>query len=182
YESLIYSGEFASPFDIADLAERTIVTASISKSHAAPGFRSGWCVGPPWFISKAQGVAEAVLFGNQPFIADMTAHALEHVHDTAEQMGAAYKRRINLLLNAFEGSNKIQPLKPEAGMFMLLDVSLTDLSGEEFAMQLLDHGVGVMPGYAFGEQARSFIRLSLTVEDAMLEEAAQRIIKFAESC
>lgn len=181
YESLIYEGSFASPFDNDALADRTIVTASISKSHAAPGFRSGWCVGPQWFVDRAQSVAEAALFGNQPFIADMTAHAVEHVHDTAEHMGTAYKRRIAILLDAFQHSNKVVPLKPEAGMFMLLDVSATGLSGKDFAMGLLDHGVGVMPGYAFGNQAQNFIRLSLTVDDTLLVTAANRIIQYAES-
>ena len=44
YEDLIYDGVFTSPFDDDDLADRTIVVSSISKSHAAPGFRSGWAV------------------------------------------------------------------------------------------------------------------------------------------
>ena len=47
YEEMVFDGgAFASPLDEADLADRTVVIASISKSHAAPGFRSGWCVGP----------------------------------------------------------------------------------------------------------------------------------------
>ena len=47
YEELVFDGTaFASPLARADLAERTIVVASISKSHAAPGFRSGWAIGP----------------------------------------------------------------------------------------------------------------------------------------
>ncbi len=77
YEELVFAGaRFASPFDDPALAERCVVTASISKSHAAPGFRSGWCAGPAEFAARLLPVAETMLFGNQPFIADMTALAV----------------------------------------------------------------------------------------------------------
>ncbi|HEX7388984.1 MAG TPA: pyridoxal phosphate-dependent aminotransferase, partial [Acidiphilium sp.] len=60
YEALIFDGEFASPFDNVDLADRTIVVSSISKSHAAPGFRSGWAIGPEEFCRRALPVCETM--------------------------------------------------------------------------------------------------------------------------
>ena len=65
---------------------RTIVVSSISKSHAAPGFRSGWLVGPKDFCDAVLPLSETMLFGNQPFIADMTAYALENDFHTAKKM------------------------------------------------------------------------------------------------
>ncbi len=181
YEQLIYGSDFVSPFDDEALAERTIAVASISKSHAAPGFRSGWCVGPAWYCEKMQPVSEALLFGSQPFINDMTAHALTNPDDTATKMRATYERRIGILLDALAGSC-LKPMAPEAGMFMLVDVSRTGLSGADFAMRLLDEKkVGTMPGASFGNQAKSFIRLSLTVPDADLVEAAGRICELAST-
>jgi arginine:pyruvate transaminase len=73
YEELVFDGDFASPFDNPDLADRVIAVSSISKSHAAPGFRSGWAVGPHEFCERLLPLSETMLFGNQPFIADMTA-------------------------------------------------------------------------------------------------------------
>ncbi|HAI30533.1 MAG TPA: aminotransferase, partial [Thalassospira sp.] len=46
YEDLVFEGTFASPLEIEELRDRTIVTSSISKTFAATGFRSGWAVGP----------------------------------------------------------------------------------------------------------------------------------------
>jgi arginine:pyruvate transaminase len=74
------TGVFASPFDDPAHAERTVALSSISKSHAAPGFRSGWAVGPHEFCEKLLPLSETMLFGNQPFIADMTAFALNSRH------------------------------------------------------------------------------------------------------
>ena len=80
YASLIYDfdnkTEFYSPLNVRDALHRTIVVSSISKSHAAPGFRSGWLVGPKDFCDAVLPLSETMLFGNQPFIADMTAYAL----------------------------------------------------------------------------------------------------------
>lgn len=180
YEPLIYKGGFASSFNMTEYADRTIAMASISKSHAAPGFRSGWAVGPSWAMDKIQSVSEAILFGGQPFIADMTAHALNHPDGTSHEMGQNYRRRIALLMEAFAGS-KLIPLEPAAGMFMLIDVSSTGLVGADFAMKLLDNGVSVMPGSSFGSQCEKFIRLSLTVDNDKLKTAAERINSFANS-
>lgn len=180
YEDLIYEGDFASPFDNDDLAERSIALSSISKSHAAPGFRSGWAVGPDWFTRQALSVAETILFGNQPFIADMTHVALTGADRPARLMGENYRRRIELLMDCFEGCETLRPLRPEAGMFMLVDVTRTGMDGERFALRLLDEGVSVMPGASFGEQAAGFIRLSLTVDGDMLSEAGNRMVTLAE--
>mgnify|MGYP000721704374 CR=1 FL=1 len=118
YEQLIFEKQFFSPFDDPALAERVIAVSSISKSHAAPGFRSGWAVGPAEFCERLLPVSETMLFGGQPFIADMTAMALSQPFDTAEVMKANYFRRAKIVAAELKGSNAIIPLMPEGGMFI----------------------------------------------------------------
>lgn len=179
YEELIFAGEFVSPFDDPDLADRTVAMSSISKSHAAPGFRSGWVVGPAEFCERLLPIAETMLFGNQPFIADMTAEALESGSDVARRMREAYGRRAVQVADALRDVPGIRCFMPQAGMFMLIDVRGTGLDGETFALRLLrERHVAVMPGSSFGKEANGFIRLSLTVPDDLLAEAAARIDSF----
>ncbi|WP_420340229.1 pyridoxal phosphate-dependent aminotransferase [Roseibium sp.] len=181
YEKLIFERTFASPFDIEALQERTIAVSSISKSHAAPGFRSGWAVGPEEFCDRLLAVSETMLFGGQPFIADMTAMAVSGEFDTAERMRESYQRRAKILMEHLGGHGALRPMMPEAGMFLLVDVSGTGLDGETFATRLLEERhVAVMPGASFGEQAAGFIRLSLTVADDTLRDAATKIAAFAD--
>jgi arginine:pyruvate transaminase len=181
YEELIFDGGFASPFDDAKLAERTVVVSSISKSHAAPGFRSGWCAGPVEFCEKLLPLAEAMLFGSQPFIADMTADALSRPSGAAEIMRGSFKRRADLIRMEIGKSDTIQCHTPASGMFLLADIRKTGMSGEAFALGLLEQEkVAVMPGESFGEQINGFIRLSLTVSDDVIVEACKRIKRFAE--
>lgn len=180
YEELIFDAPFASPLDFPDLAERSVVVSSISKSHAAPGFRSGWCVGPADFCARALPLSETMLFGNQPFIADATAAALNAPSTAAAELRARFARRADFLVSALDGVAGLAVARPRAGMFALIDVSASGCSGEKFAQDLLEAtGVATMPGSSFGHTLEGWLRLSLTVPDAALAEAAARIARFA---
>jgi arginine:pyruvate transaminase len=180
YEELIFDGgTFASPLDEADLAERTVVTSSISKSHAAPGFRSGWCVGSSDFAARLLPVAETMLFGNQPFIADMTAFAVSQPSAVAKDMALRFAARARLIHRLLDG-NHLRVHLPEAGMFTLVDVRATGLSGDEFASRLLDEErVAVMPGESFGQTLAGWLRVSLTRPDDEIEVACRKMAAFA---
>ena len=181
YEEMIFEGtSFVSPFDMADLAERVVVTASISKSHAAPGFRSGWCVGPHEFSARLLPVAETMLFGNQPFIADMTALAVSAPSTVAGGMATRFARRAALIHARLHGVQGIRVHLPEAGMFTVIDIAATGLSGDCFARALLDEErVAVMPGESFGTALAGWLRISLTEDDAVIAVACDRIAAFA---
>jgi arginine:pyruvate transaminase len=72
---------------------------------------------------------------------------------------------------------------PEGGMFVMVDVRGTGLSGDAFAWRLLDrHGVAVMPGESFGEGGAGHLRIALTVDDAPLAEACRRMVDCARAC
>jgi arginine:pyruvate transaminase len=181
YEEMIYDGaQFTSPFDMAELADRTVVAASISKSHAAPGFRSGWCVGPQEFADALLPVAETMLFGNQPFIADMTALAVSAPSQAARGMAQRFSRRAGIVQDRLHGRAGLLVHRPEAGMFALVNIAATGQTGEEFALGLLEaEGVAVMPGESFGAGLAGWLRLSLTVDDALIETACARIAAYA---
>ena len=178
YEDMVFEGtKFASPLDDPALADRVIVASSISKSHAAPGFRSGWCVGPAEFCARLLSLSETMLFGSQPFIADMTAMAVSAPSPVAAGMAERFKRRAELIFDVLDGRAGLRVNRPEAGMFALVDVSATGLTGEAFAMGLLkDKQVAVMPGESFGDALAGWIRLSLTQDDARIVEACGRIL------
>lgn len=179
YEDLVFDGvAFASPLDLPGLADRVIVASSISKSHAAPGFRSGWCVGPADFAARLLPFSETMLFGNQPFIADMTAAAIAAGSPVAAGMAERFARRAGLIAQRLDGVAGLRVHRPDAGMFALIDVG-TD--GEAFALALLEQvGVAVMPGPSFGDALRNWLRLSLTQPDDIIAEACTRIANFAK--
>lgn len=181
YEDLVFDGiPFASPLDLSDLADRTVVTGSISKSHAAPGFRSGWCVGPAEFCARMLPLSETMLFGSQPFIADMTALAVTQGSPVARGMAGRFAARADRIYARLHGQSGLRVHRPEAGMFALLDIRASGLSGIAFARALLERtGVATMPGESFGSGLAGWLRLSLTQPDDVIETACDRIAAFA---
>jgi arginine:pyruvate transaminase len=183
YEEMVFPGvTFASPLDLPDLADRVIAASSISKSHAAPGFRSGWCVGPAEFCKRMLPLSETMLFGSQPFIADLTELAVSEPSPVAAGMAERFARRAGLIADALDGVGGLRVHRPEAGMFTLVDIRATGLSGDDFAEGLLDlQKVAVMPGESFGAALAGWVRLSLTQPDDRTLEAANRIAAHAAS-
>lgn len=183
YEEMVFDGvPFASPLSDPALAKRVVVAASISKSHAAPGFRSGWCVGPEEFVARALPMSETMLFGNQPFIADATALAVSSPSPVAAGMVERFSRRAGVLADGLAGVAGVRVHRPEAGMFALIDVRALGMSGEAFALALLEAAdVAVMPGESFGLALAGWLRVSLTQPDALIAEAAARIVGFVQA-
>ena len=65
-------------------------------------------------------------------------------------------------------------------MFALVDVRATGLSGQDFALSLLDREqVAVMPGESFGSALAGWLRLALTQPDPLIAEACDRIAAHA---
>lgn len=179
YEDLIYDNRpLVSPLNHAAFDGHALGCASISKSHAAPGLRSGWIVGAEEVVGQLVPLAETMLFGNQPFIADATAAALGDSGETAARMRESLRRRAQLVTAALDGVAGLRVAEPQAGMFALVGVGGLDLGldGHAFASRLLEQaGVAVMPGTSFGAVTRDWIRLSLTVPDEVLQRACDRI-------
>ncbi|MFW8636272.1 pyridoxal phosphate-dependent aminotransferase [Cribrihabitans pelagius] len=182
YEQLIFEGAaFTSPLADPDLAERVIAVSSISKSHAAPGFRSGWCIASEAFCNALLPVSETMLFGNQPFIADMTERAVRDGSPVAPGMSARFAARAALLAERLQRDTGFTVHRPDAGMFAMVDVACTGLTGEAYALDLLENGgVAVMPGASFGESLPTWVRVALTIDDGKFDAAIDRIVAHAD--
>jgi arginine:pyruvate transaminase len=183
YATLIHGAHrFTSPFFHEDLEKRTIVVSSISKSHAVPGFRCGWIAASADYCEKVLPVSETMLFGSQPFLEDALAFALDHEFAETNAMRDAYWSRGKALVEGLAASNKVKARMPEGGMFVMVDVRQTGLSGDAFARKLLaDQDVVTMPGESFGSGGAGHLRVALTVDESVMAEAARRIVKLAAS-
>lgn len=182
YATLTYGNTvFVSPFDDAGLEERTVVVSSVSKSHAMPGFRCGWIAASEEFCERVLPFSETMLFGSQPFLEDATAFALDNYFPEVEDMKRNYEKRARALVAGLKGARTISARMPEGGMFVMVDVRKTGLSGDEFARRLLaEEAVVTMPGESFGRGGAGHLRVALTVDEAQITEASKRIRRLAD--
>jgi arginine:pyruvate transaminase len=182
YATLTYGNTvFASPFDIPELEKRTVVVSSISKSHALPGLRCGWIAASPEFCDRCAPITETMLFGSQQFLEDALAFALDNHFEELDAMKHNYEKRARALVKALDGAKSVSARMPEGGMFVMVDVRKTGLSGEAFARRLLtEENVVTMPGESFGQGGAGHLRVALTVGVDEITEASKRIVRLAE--
>jgi arginine:pyruvate transaminase len=180
YSELLYEGEHVSPGSLPGMAERTATLNSLSKSHAMTGWRVGWVVGSPELATHLENLALCMLYGSPDFIQDAAVVALNQPLPALEAMRDAYRQRRDLVCEQLAGCPGVKALKPDGGMFVMVDIRETGLSAQAFADRLLDReGVSVLAGEAFGPSAAGHIRLGLVVGAEALAEACQRIARCA---
>jgi arginine:pyruvate transaminase len=166
----------------AEMPDQVVTISSLSKSHAMPGWRSGWLVGPRQLVIHAEAMAQCMLFGLPGFVQEAAVTALS-VSDVAESRIRDYcAMRRDFLLAGLNGVRGLKCLVPDAGMFLLLDVRGTGLSGYDFMCELYrTERVSVLDGGAFGKETRGFVRVCFATDEALLREAMVRIRRFVES-
>lgn len=180
YDSQTHGRPHVSPRQLPDMADRTFVIGSLSKSHVMTGFRIGWLIGPAQMIAPVTDLSNATTYGVAGFIQTAALDALQNGDATEQDTAALYTRRRNRAIATLEGHNTIRISPPNGAMYVMLDIRATGLSGLAFAEKLLaDQGIATMPGESFGAAAAGHIRVALTVPDDELAAALTRIGTFA---
>jgi arginine:pyruvate transaminase len=163
------------------LPERVVTIGSLSKSHSMPGFRAGWLVGPRELVAHAESLSMCMLFGLPGFIQEAALTALSIAPEVERRLREFCDIRRERFLAGLKGVPNIRAFAPQAGMFLLLDVSDTGLSGYEFMRALYERRkVSVLDGAAFGKHTAHFVRICFATEEATIDAACARIRQFCE--
>jgi len=180
YDTQIWDGQHLSPRSRPDMAARTLVVGSMSKSHAMTGSRVGWIVAPKEVVPHLVNFSTCTTFGVPGFIQDAALFALTSGEALERDVAAVFARRRKLGQAVLEGANAVSLIPSSGAMYLMLDIRATGLSGEDFALALLDaEKIAVMPGESFGRAAAGHIRVAMTVEDTLFEDALRRLVAFA---
>lgn len=176
YSDLLYEGEHISPASLPGMAERTATINSLSKSHAMSGWRVGWVIGPKRLADHLEHLSLCMLFGIPDFIQNAAQLALDKDLPEVALMREEYRRRRDLVCASLSECPGLRPIRPDGGMFVMVDVRQTGLGAQGFAERLLEgYGVSVLAGEAFGPSAAGHIRIGLVVDQPRLADACRRI-------
>ena len=182
YSDFLFDGEFSHISSRPEIADRVITIGSLSKAYAMTGWRVGWAIAPPAMIANMEKLALCMLYGLPGFIQQAGAEALTHCADDLENMLERYRTRRDFLYQAFQDIDGLEPLCPDAGMFMMVNVRGSGLETAEFVHRLYhETGVSVLDATAFGASAEGYVRVSYTLADRDLEEACRRIAGFMQA-
>ena len=179
YSMLAFEKPHVSARRAAEHLDNVIIIDGLSKSHAMTGWRLGWVVAPATAITALLNFTSATVFGCSQFIQDAAAFALENDAEYIAGIKLEYRQRRDYAMSRIAQMPSISCHRPEAGMFLMPDISRVSPNGETFAYDLLKAtGVSVLPGIGFGAQTRGHVRLSLTHDISVLGDAFDRIERF----
>lgn len=159
-----------------DLADRVLTISGVSKSHAMTGFRIGVAAGPKWLIDAMEKL-QSHSSGNPCSISQAAAAAaFEGSQDFLIDWRERFRTRRDLVVDAVNAIPGLSTPVPDGAFYCMVDAAplMARFGNDEvLAMQLLEHGVAIVPASAFG--GRDGFRISFAADDAQLAEAVRRI-------
>ena len=178
YGDLTYDFEHT-PFPaLSGAREHTLYLNGFSKSYAMTGWRVGFACGPKDIIAAMTKIHQYTIMC-VPITAQMAAcEALASGRKAVDEMKREYKRRREFVI---EGLNRIGLAcgSPEGAFYAFPCIKKTGLNDLDFAKKLLQQQkVAVVPGTAFGNDLKDYVRISYASSFDNLKEALSRIEQF----
>lgn len=174
YSDLTYDKK---PYSIArDLPKQTIYISGVSKSYAMTGWRIGFVAAPADFIQRLRKVHAFMVTCPSAIDQAAAAEAFKNGDEDISQMRMEYRERRNVLYQGL-ASMGMRPLYPEGAFYLFVPAPESFQNDDElFALRLARMAkVGVIPGSAFGNGGKGYVRLSYAASMTDIKEALRRI-------
>ena len=180
YARLVYGAEHICFPNLPGMKERTILISGFSKSHAMTGWRIGYVATERRFIQALTKIHQYTML-SAPTMAQIAAiEALRNGEVEVERMVQEYNRRRRLIVKRLNEIG-LPCFEPKGAFYAFPSIRATGMSSEEFAEKLLvEEGVAVVPGTAFGHCGEGFIRCCYATSLSDIEEALRRIDRFVK--
>ncbi|MWV40087.1 pyridoxal phosphate-dependent aminotransferase [Natrialba sp. INN-245] len=167
YEHIVFEGEHHSPMAFAE-TDNVVVVSACSKTYSMTGWRLGWVAGSNRRIERMLRVhqyGQACASAPAQYAAEA---ALTGPHDPVDEMVDTFERRRDLVLDGLDDAGLEVPT-PSGAFYVMPKVP------DGWCDEVLERGVVVVPGDAFGANGEGYARLSYATSTEDLKEALEII-------
>jgi LL-diaminopimelate aminotransferase len=147
---------------------------SLSKGWNMTGWRVGWVAGNADVVEHFRRLKTNLDSGMFDALQLAGVAALMEARDFPAEMSEIYARRRDLMIDALARIG-LPASPPQATPYIWVRVPEGYASETFTELVLSEAGVVVSPGPSFGPSGEGYVRISLTVPDERLQEAATRI-------
>jgi len=178
YSQLVYGFTHVSPLSQPGMRERTVLMDGLSKSYAMTGWRLGYAVAPKALAAKFDQLminssSCAAGFTQMAAIEALSSPESEHA---VHRMVKVFEHRRNLVVDGLNAIPGVRCARPQGAFYAFPNIEGTGYGERELADRLLtEAGVAVLPGTAFGEAGKGYIRLAYTQSEDELKRGLERI-------
>ena len=182
YAELTYDGVHVSVPSVPGFRERTVLINGFSKAFAMTGWRLGYTAAPAdvtaAMLKVHQYTALCAPTPSQYAAVAALKEGREDGYHTVADMRAEYDRRRRYVVGELNDMG-LKCRLPGGAFYVFANVSSTGMDGQRFARGLLAaEKVAVVPGDAFGDAGRDYVRMSYATSLRTLMEAMKRIRRF----
>jgi aspartate aminotransferase len=168
----IYSDiSFVETKSVLDFGEDNILVNGFSKTFAMTGWRIGYAVVEKELAQKMIKLNQITTTCVPAFIQYGALKGLDFRERIATEIRGQFRLRADLAVNMLSKA-KMKFSRPDAPFYLFPKVD--GLDSERFALNLLDRGVAVAPGTAFGDY-REYFRIALTVGKETIREGLEKL-------
>ncbi|MFC7221982.1 pyridoxal phosphate-dependent aminotransferase [Halalkalicoccus sp. GCM10025322] len=165
YEHIVFEGEHRSPLEFAE-SDNVVVVSACSKTYSMTGWRLGWVTGSTRRIERMLRVhqyAQACASAPAQYAAEA---AISGPQEPVEEMVEAFEERRDVLLEGLAEMDLETPT-PQGAFYAMPKVP------EGWVDDVVERGVVVVPGEAFGERGAGYARISYATGIEELKEAIE---------
>ena len=175
YSEITYDGYRAPSFlETPGATDVGIEIFSLSKTYNMTGWRAGAVLGNADVVSAYWQLKTNIDSGMFEALQEAAAAALRSDQSSVAEMCAIYQRRRDVLVGALQRIGlRVDP--PKGAIYVWARVPDGETSASFTEKVLEEAAVVISPGAAYGPSGEGFVRMSLTVPDGRLNEAADRI-------
>ena len=180
FSQVIYDGgKHKTISSIPEMKDRCIVIDTWSKTYAMTGWRIGFAVANEEIITKLSIFLQDSITNVAAFIQRAAFEAVTGPQDwTIEKRDLLQKKR-NLMVEGLNSLPGVTCMTPPGSFYCFPDITGTGMTSQEFTDKLVvDAGVAVVAGTAFGTQGEGFVRVTYAVHDDDIAEGIRRMKEF----
>lgn len=179
YDRLTYGIEHTNFASLPNMQARSIVLGGFSKSHAMTGWRIGYVLAQPEIIAAMRKIHQYSIM-SAPTIAQYAAITAIEQEESVQMMRMEYDRRRKLLVGGLNDLG-LDCFEPRGAFYAFPRITASGMDDETFAEKLLmEEKVAVVPGSAFGESGKGFVRACYATSYEEIEQALERMHRFMQ--
>jgi aspartate/methionine/tyrosine aminotransferase len=176
YARIVYGAPYKSILNFPGMRERTLILDGFSKSFAMTGWRLGYTIAPPEIVPHLVMLAVNSYTCTAEFIQYAAIEALRDTTGATERMVTEFRKRRDQFVADLNSVLGFRCLPPPGAFYAWVSIQDTGLPAEDVCRIMLeDAGVAAIPGEAFGEMGKDFVRFSFAASAPTLREAVSRI-------
>jgi len=182
YERIFFDGARAlapSFLDVSRADDRLIVVHSFSKSFLMTGWRLGWMVLPATLTESVGKLIEFNTSCAPVFVQRAALAALASADESVPALVARLKTCRDTLLPLLEAMPGVTVATPRGGLYAFLRLDGGNDSLALAKQLVVDAGLGLAPGVAFGPEAEGWLRWCFASHDpSRLVRGVERLGRF----